>query len=229
MSGIVYCVGVGPGDPELMTLKAARLIRECDVIAVPGENAREALSYKIAAGAVPEIAYKPLLAIPAPMTHDRGRVEQARREGAALIEEKLEKGLSVAYLTLGDSSIYCTFSALGRLIEADGYAVETVSGVPSFCAAAARLRRPLGEWDEPIHILPSTHRPDDPLDQPGTYVLMKSGRRIARVRERLIASGRETAMVENCGLPGERVAWGAEAIPDDAGYFTLIIAREHRA
>ena len=228
MPGQVYCVGVGPGDPELMTLKAARLIRECGVIAVPGDDPRRAVAYQIAAGAVPEIAHKRLLAIPAPMTRDKSRLAQAHREAADLIEARLEEGQDVCYLTLGDPSVYCTFSYIQRLLEADGYPARLVSGVTSFCAAAARLNAPLGEWDEPIYILPASHRPEDPLNQHGTYVLMKSGRQIAAVKGRLLASGRDVAAVEKCGLEGERVFYGAENIPDDAGYLTLVIAREKR-
>ncbi|MBO6138142.1 MAG: precorrin-2 C(20)-methyltransferase, partial [Lachnospiraceae bacterium] len=68
MDGIIYGVGVGPGDPELMTLKAVRLIRENDIIALPGKEPRETAAYKIALGAVPELAEKTLLAIDMPMT-----------------------------------------------------------------------------------------------------------------------------------------------------------------
>ena len=71
MRGIAYGVGVGPGDPELMTYKAAKLIRENDVIAVPGKDPREAVAYKIAAGVVPEIADKELVPICMPMIKDR--------------------------------------------------------------------------------------------------------------------------------------------------------------
>ena len=71
MRGIAYGVGVGPGDPELMTYKAAKLIRENDVIAVPGRDPKEAVAYKIAAGVVPEIADKELVPIFMPMVKDR--------------------------------------------------------------------------------------------------------------------------------------------------------------
>ena len=75
MKGTIYGVGVGPGDPELMTLKACRLIRENDVIAVPGENAKEAVAYKIAVQAVPELAGKELVSVYMPMVKDRQLIE----------------------------------------------------------------------------------------------------------------------------------------------------------
>ena len=157
MKGIVYGVGVGPGDPELMTLKAVRLIRENDVIAVPGQTAKEAVAYKIAAQAVPEIADKELLPIYMPMITDRERLREEHQKGAGLIEHYLEQGKNVVFLTLGDPTIYCTFSYLQKILETGGYYVELVSGVPSFCAAAARLEISLAEKEEELHIIPAVY------------------------------------------------------------------------
>ena len=220
--GIVYCVGVGPGDPELMTLKAVRMIRECDVIASPGE---ESVAYAIAVAAVPEIAEKAHLSIPMPMTRNRARIDEAHRQAAALLEAHLDQGKNVAYLTLGDPTIYCTFSGIQRYLEEDGYAIELVNGITSFCATAARLKMPLVEWDEPIHILPAGHQPDMALDQKGTCVLMKAASQMKAVKKRLRGSDRSVYMVENCGMEGERIFHGADAIPDDAGYFSTIIVK----
>lgn len=224
--GIAYGVGVGPGDPELMTLKAIRLIKENQVMAVPGKNPKESVAYKIAVQAVPELADKELVAIDMPMVKDRELIRKSHQEGAALIESYLSKGQNVVYLTLGDSTIYCTFSYLQHILEADGFKVELVNGIPSFCAAAATLGTPLGEWNEPIHIQPAVHKLETPLDQPGTYVLMKSASHMKEVKQQLRESGREVGAVENCTMPGEKVYRSVEEIPDEAGYFSLIIARE---
>ncbi len=110
MKGTAYGVGVGPGDPELITLKAIRLIRENEVIAVPGQEARESVAYQIAVQAVPELSGKNLIPISMPMVKDRRKIEEAHREGAALLRQYLDKGQNVVYLTLGDPTIYCTFS-----------------------------------------------------------------------------------------------------------------------
>lgn len=230
MKGKAYGVGVGPGDPELMTLKAVRLIRENEVIAVPGKNARESVAYKIALGAVPEIADKTLVPVYMPMVRDREKLAQEHQRGAKLLEEYLNQGKNVVYLTLGDSTVYCTFSYLQHILEEDGYEVELVSGITSFCAAAARLNISLTEWNEPLHVIPASHKTDQPLDQHGTYVLMKSASRMKEIKELLIASGRQVGCVENCGMENEKVYHSAEEIPDDAGYFSLVIAREkHRS
>ena len=215
MRGIVYGVGVGPGDPELMTLKAARLIRENNVIAVPGENAAESVACRIAGAAVPELKDKELVGVLMPMSRDRKVLEAAHRRAAAMLETYLEKGENVVFLTLGDPTVYSTFSYLQHILEEDGYQVELISGVPSFCAAAARLNQPLAEWDEPIHILPAAHRAEE-----------MAGLRMAEVKALLRRSGRNVGAVENCTMEGEKIYRGVEEIPDNAGYFTLIVAQE---
>ena len=226
MKGIAYGVGVGPGDPEYMTLKAVRLIRENGVIAVPGKVPKESVAYQIAVQAVPELADKELVPIYMPMVKDRQLIDAEHRKGAETIKAYLDRGRNVVFLTLGDPTVYCTFSYLQHYLEADGYPVELVSGIPSFCAAAARLNLPLAEWDEPIHIVPAVHKTEDKLGQEGNYVLMKSASHMKEVKALLKASGRSVSAVVNCGMENEAVYRSADEIPDDAGYFSLIIAKE---
>ena len=130
MRGILYGVGVGPGDPELMTLKAVRMIRENEVIAVPGADVKETVAYKIAVQAVPELADKELLPIYMPMTHDRQELEINHEKGAKALEAVLDAGKNVVFLTLGDPTIYSTFTYVQKRVEADGYETGLVSGKP---------------------------------------------------------------------------------------------------
>lgn len=226
MKGIVYGVGVGPGDPELMTLKAIRLIKENDVIALPGKEPKETVAYQIAVQAVPELADKTLVPVYMPMTMDLDVQRENHKKGARIIEDYLEKGKNVVYLTLGDSTIYCTFSYLQKIIEEDGYETALVSGIPSFCAAAARLNIPIVEWNETMHVIPAVHKLGDALNQPGNYILMKSGSHMKDVKGLLRASGKDVQMVLDCGMPSEQVYRNVDEIPDDAGYFALIIAKD---
>lgn len=106
MKGILYGAGVGPGDPKLMTLKAAEVIRACPVLAVAAERREDAAAYRIAAGAVAGLDRKPCLALAIPMTGDADAAEAAYRKAAEAIAEVLDRGQSVAYLTLGDPAIY---------------------------------------------------------------------------------------------------------------------------
>lgn len=228
MKGILYGIGVGPGDPELMTQKAVRLLREADVIAAPGEAVRESVAYQIAVQCVPELETKELLPLFMPMVMDRALIQKAHRQGADQIIQLLSEGKTVAFITLGDPTIYSTFSYVEKLVKAEGFSTVYVSGVPSFCAAAAALGVSLAEWQEPLHIFPAIHKSGLPLPEDGTCVLMKSGHRIGEIRELLKKSGREAVMAENCGMAGERLVFGEDAIPEDAGYLSLIIVGGRR-
>ena len=226
MKGIAYGVGVGPGDPEYMTLKAIRLIRENDVIALPGKEPKETVAYKIAAAVVPELADKELVPVYMPMVKDRELIDQEHRRQAKLMESYLDQGQNVVYITLGDSTIYCTFSYLQHYLEADGYTVKLVSGIPSFCAAAAALNTPLTEWDEALHILPGIHDLENDMALKGNYVIMKSASKMDRVKDMIRRSGRTAVMAENCSMANEKLYRSVDEIPDDAGYFSLIIAKK---
>ncbi|MBR3007141.1 MAG: precorrin-2 C(20)-methyltransferase [Stomatobaculum sp.] len=224
--GILYGIGVGPGDPELMTLKAVRLLKEADLIAAPGKDVRETAAFGIAVQAVPEIAEKELFPVEMPMAMDREALEEAHRAGAKLLEDQLAAGKTVAFITLGDPTVYSTFSYLERKIRADGFRTEYVSGVTSFCAAAAALRVPLAEWQEPVHIIPAVHKRPGELLFPGNCVLMKSGNRMKEVKEYLREQERAVWMGVNVGMPGETLYRSLDEMPDEAGYFALIIAKE---
>ena len=226
--GTAYGVGIGPGDPEYITLKAVQLIRQNDVIAVPGRDPRESEAYRIAVRAVPELEEKELVAVHMPMTRDSEKLKEAHRKGAELLESYLDQGRNVVYITLGDPSLYCTFSYLQPVLEADGYTTVTVPGVTSFCAAAAHLGLTLAEGDEQLHVIPAAGLSYEDLERSGTCVLMKASGSMPEVKELLQRSGREVSAVGNCGMEGENTYRGVEEIPDDAGYYTLIIAGDKR-
>ena len=132
----------------------------------------------------------------------------------------------MALLTLGDSSVYATSVYLGGRLEDAGIETEMVSGVPSFCAVAARLNIPLVKNSEELHILPASYQIEEGLKLPGVKVLMKAGRKLSQVKQLLAQGNYQVTMVENCGMPGERVYRTVEEIPEDAGYFSLLIVRD---
>ena len=228
MRGILYGVGVGPGDPELMTLKAVRLIKENDIIAVPGAEVRETVAYKIAVQAVPELAKKELLPIYMPMTHDKAELELNHEKGAKALEAALDTGKNVVFLTLGDPTVYSTYLYVHHRLVAQGYDTEIVCGITSFCAVSARLNTGLVEKAEPLHVIPASYQIEDALKLPGTKVLMKAGKKMRNVKEQLLAQGAEAMMIENCGMPDEKIYRSVEEIPEDAGYYSLIIIKENK-
>ncbi|HIX51243.1 MAG TPA: precorrin-2 C(20)-methyltransferase [Candidatus Lachnoclostridium stercoripullorum] len=225
-TGTLYGIGIGPGDPELLTLKAVRQIRECAVIAVPGKSPRDSVAYRIAVQAVPEIENKKLVAVDMPMTKNRAALDAFFQAGADMLEEYLRAGEDVAFLTLGDVTIYSTYLYLYPRIQERGYATAMINGIPSFCAAAARLNEGLAEGAEEIHIIPATYQTERSLAFPGTKVLMKAGRQMEKVKELLKGADLTVSMVENCCMEGERVCRSLEEIGETPGYYSLIIAKE---
>lgn len=225
-TGTLYGIGIGPGDPELLTLKAVRQIRECAVIAVPGKSPRDSVAYRIAVQAVPEIENKKLVAVDMPMTKNRAALDAFFQAGADMLEEYLRAGEDVAFLTLGDVTIYSTYLYLYPRIQERGYATAMINGIPSFCAAAARLNEGLAEGAEEIHIIPATYQTERSLAFPGTKVLMKAGRQMEKVKELLKGADLTVSMVENCCMEGERVCRSLEEIGERPGYYSLIIAKE---
>lgn len=225
MKGRWYGVGVGPGDPELMTLKAVRILRECSVVAIPHSEKERCAAYQIAAQAAPEIEEKTILYLPMPMTRDRDRLGRSHQEAAARTAAVLDEGRDVAFITLGDSTVYSTcLYVMGRLQE-QGYETELINGVPSFCAAAARLGIPLVNGAEELHVIPASYPVREALGLAGVKVFMKAGTRISELKKLLEEQGCRAVMVENCGMKTERVYGDLKEIPEDAGYFSLLVAR----
>lgn len=226
MQGKLYGIGVGPGDPELLTLKALRIVKESPIIAVPGEVAQESVAYKIVKGAYPELDEKELVAVSMPMTKDKKLLEESHDKAADQIAGYLKEGKQVAFLTLGDPTVYATYIYVHKRIQAMGYPLEIVSGIPSFCAVAARLNTGLVEKAEPLHVIPASYGIEESLELPGTKVLMKAGKKMGKVKEILKARGDMCQMIENCGMENEKIYDSVEEIPDQAGYYSLIIVKE---
>ena len=224
MKGTLYGVGVGPGDPELLTLKAVRVIKECQYIAVPSDDKNKCLAYKIASGVV-QIEEKPCLTISMPMTMDAQKLEQYHADGAQKIAGILEQGKDVAFLVLGDPTIYATYGYIHEKIKALGYETQIVSGIPSFCAAAARLNIPLAEQAQQLHILPAAYVPKETAELSGTKVFMKIGSQMEWLKEQIDKTADTVYMVENCGLENERVSYTADGLDEAAGYYSIVIAK----
>ena len=226
MKATFYGVGVGPGDPELLTIKAVRIINECELLAVPGKTKEESVAYGIALAAVPEIADKDTVCIHMPMTKDEKKLKESHENGAAQIIRLLEQGRSVAFLTLGDPTIYSTYLYLQKYVQEAGYETQIVSGIASFLAAGAALNTGLVEKNQQLHVIPSSYEIEKALQLTGTKVLMKAGKKMPLVKEAVARTDADVYLVENCGMEGELICRGADEIPEDAGYYSLIIVKE---
>ena len=231
LKGTFYGVSVGPGDPELLTLQAVRLIRQCPVLAAPRTSSGRMLALDIARRALgEELDGKTILPLQFAMSRDRDVLRASHEAAAAAVRPFLDAGQDVAMLNLGDVSIYATFGYLQEVLEAQGCATAMAAGVPSFCAATARLNRPLtGGMDAPLTIAPGGWA-DRVLDTPGTKVLMKNGTQLPALFEKLAASGKlaGSALVCSCGLPDEAVYpdLSLDRPEGPAGYFATVLVKE---
>lgn len=221
----LYGVGVGPGDPELLTLKAVRILQESDVIAVPDKGMGQKTAMNIVEA---HIEGKEILNCETPMTRDRERLDVYYNKIADDICALLGSGKQVAFITLGDPSIYSTCVYVHRKVLARGFRAEMIPGVPSFCAAAAKLNIPLCEGAERLLIVPASHDCGDTMDIRANKVFMKAGSGIPELRRRLGERGLvdKSAMVQNCGMDGERIWPSMDEADETPGYFSIVICKE---
>ncbi len=169
---------------------------------------------------------KEYLDLDTPMTKDRQILNQNYEKAAKRIIEELEKGKDVAYLTLGDPTIYSTYMYIQRIIKEKGYETSIINGIPSFCAAASKLNESLADRADELHVIPSSYDIRNALRYPGTKVLMKSASRLAEVREILEEKNVDVKMIENCGMADEQIYERLEDIPEHASYYSLLIVKE---
>ena len=222
--GKLWGVGVGPGDPELLTVKAVRVLREADVVIVPDASSGDKVALNIAKDYLKD---KQIQFVKTPMVRDKAVMDAAHEAAADTICALLDEGKQVAFLTLGDPAIYSTYMYIHQKVLNRGYVVEVVPGIPSFCAAAARLNQSLCLGREPLTIIPASHDQNDLMDLPGNKVFMKAGRSILELQQALGEKGllEGASMVENCSMENERVYPHFADLKEPSGYFSLVIVK----
>ena len=232
--GMFYGIGVGPGDPELMTVKGARLLAQCRNVFVPKAGiAVQSVALEIAKGYLAPGACVRELTFP--MTTDRAELASAWDASAGEVAIPLEAGQDACFLTLGDPMLYSTYIYLLRALRArfPALPVMTVPGITAMCAAASLAEFPIGQFKEPVTIVPAA---DDlravrqAIAAGGALVLMKVGKRLETLIDLLEDVGRAdgSVFVSRAGMAGERVETdirklrGEEA---EAGYLSVILSR----
>lgn len=227
----LFGVGVGPGDPKLLTLKAVEVIENADIIAVPASGQNVNVAYTIAKGGVPNIDKKQILELNMPMTRDENELKKNHDIAADEIVKNLKNGKVVAFLTLGDPTVYSTYMYVHKRIEKMGFDTEIIPGITSFCAVAARLNDSLTEAGEMLHVIPASYEGfEEAITLPGTKILMKSGKQIGKVKKiiRSMSNPQNVKMVERCGMDGERVFNSLEEIDENAGYFSVLVVKDKK-
>ncbi|MGD1927245.1 MAG: precorrin-2 C(20)-methyltransferase [Paracoccaceae bacterium] len=224
MTGKLYGIGLGPGDPELMTLKAHRLITGARVIAYPAPDSGESFARSIAAAAIPADAIEIPMIVP--MRTERFPAQEVYATAAKQIAAHLHDGTDVLVLCEGDPFFYGSFMYLfARLSEAFG--VEIVPGVSSLAGCTAAMQRPLVARNDVLTVLPGP-LPDGDLEArvaaSEAVAIMKVGRHLSRLRALVERMGLldRARYIERASLPNQRSMTLADA-PDKAPYFSMIL------
>lgn len=226
--GVLYGVSTGPGDAELITIKAYKCLENVGVIAVPRTKGTNTLALDIVSKIV-DLSKKTIIYLDFAMTKDQDVLKKSHRDNADRIEEYLNNNQDVAMLNLGDASLYGTYGYIRDIVAADGYNAVTIPGVTSFCASAAEMSVSLTSMNEPLTIIPGTIETiADNLDSPGTKVIMKSGSKLNDVKTLLNDNGlsSKSKMVVNCGLEGQKIYKDINESGDNEGYFVTILVSD---
>ncbi|MET9683495.1 precorrin-2 C(20)-methyltransferase [Streptomyces coeruleorubidus] len=232
-AGRLYGVGLGPGDPSLMTVRAVEVIAEADVIAYHSARHGRSIARSIAARHIRADHIEERLVYPVTTeTTDhpggyKGAMEEFYAEASARLAAHLDAGRTVAVLAEGDPLFYGSYMHMHKRL-ADRYDTEVIPGVTSVSAAAARLGTPLAEGEEVLTILPGT-LPEEELTarlaSTDAAVVMKLGRTFTKVRSALEGSGRlgDARYVERATMDGERLAELAEVDAESVPYFSVAV------
>lgn len=227
MSATAYGIGVGPGDPELITLKGLRLLRACPVLAYPAPEDGDSLARRIVA---PHLTgHQTEIAIRMPIVAERFPAREIYDRAAAEIGTHLAAGRDVAILCLGDPFFYGSFIYLFERLAAR-HRVTVIPGITSVAAAAATTGVPLAARNESLAVIPAT-LPDAEIERRlaacDAAAIVKLGRHFARVRDLLVRLGLAdaTRYVEHATMTDERHLALAEVTPGTVPYFSLLLIR----
>ena len=230
MSGIFYGIGVGPGDPELLTVKAIHAIKEADVLIAPKTEKKEgSVALHIARPYLKpgiEIVYQVF-----PMVKGFEKDDSAWEANKAEILSLLRAGKNVAFLTLGDPMFYSTYIYVYRLLAQEDVEVRTIPGVPAFAAIGSRVGYPIVEGDDVLAVIPATapkEKIERALSTADNVVLMKVYKNADEVISLLEAHGlsQQAVLVSRAGLPEERIIRDISAHKGEPlNYLSTILTR----
>jgi precorrin-2/cobalt-factor-2 C20-methyltransferase len=230
----LYGIGVGPGDADLLTLRAVSALRAADaVVAAASPRNERSLALDIAAPYLPPKART--LRLDFPMTRAAASLDAAWEANAKTVAAILREGQNVAFLTLGDPLIYSTFGYLMQTLERldPDLPVEAIPGVTSFQAAAAATRTVLCQGEENLLIISginSAERLGQALDAADSAVILKAYKNMGSIRKALADRNLHSRaiLVSLLGLDGESIVRGLEAAPQTPPYLSLLLVPSRR-
>ncbi|MFZ5969790.1 MAG: precorrin-2 C(20)-methyltransferase [Bacillota bacterium] len=233
MKGKFYGIGIGPGDPGLVTVKAVEILNKVDIVIAPEtKHGKGSTAFQIVQGHIQDHSKVRLQIFP--MTYDRDALEKSWIQNRMEIVDFLHSGKSVGFITLGDPMIYSTYIYLLRDIQNQGFETETIPGIPSFCAAASKLGIPLTEGDENLCIIPAAYDSDN-IDQllasGDNFVLMKPSKDFPHVVDTLERHdlAENAVLISKCGHEDEKIEYDVKKQRDEKiDYLSMLIVKRGR-
>ena len=233
--GILYGIGVGPGDPELLTMKAHRILHQADVIFCPEKEAGAgSFAFDIIEELVKE-AKAEIVNLVYPMHYHGEKLQTMWEMNAGVIAGYLEGDRTGAFITLGDPAVYSTFMYTLPYIERRGVTVEVVPGVPSFCAVADSMKMPLAAWSEDLLVMPVGRKGGGDLGeilrQHDNVVFMKPSANQEALVRAIRENGLEDSfvLVTKSGTGEERMITDFEELEQyDIPYLSTVIVKNPR-
>ena len=232
-TGTLYGIGVGPGDPELITLKAVRALQSVDVVftAASSKN-RYSIAVEIVSPHLKEGI--PIVRLDFPMTRERKSLNRAWHENAEIVRKALSQGQNAALITLGDPMTYSTFGYLMRTLkeESPEYPIRVIPGITSYQAAAASAGRVLAEGEESFTVVSGAMGPQklrEVVEHTDNVVMLKVYRNYREILEALsdLDLTRHSILVSRCGFDGEQVITSLAELPDKVPpYLSLLLIKK---
>lgn len=234
MAGVFYGIGVGPGDPELLTIKAKNILLKVDILCVPvSHREKDSLALSVVKAAVSKEIK--LLELEFPMSKDRTVLEESWQNAGKIVAEQLLSGSSVAFITIGDPTLYSTYSYLLGYIKSHHPEIvtTTIPGVSSITACTAYIQEPLVEGDEKLAVIPAAYNLEDlsrVMEIFDTVVLMKVHKRLPELMQYFRQFDYvDTYFVSRCGYPDQFfTSRPDEVMEQDLDYMSILIVKKRR-
>lgn len=225
----LYGIGVGVGDPEMLTMKAVRALGEADVVILPRANTKTySTAFEIAKGYMKENIEKVFLDF---TTVDDDKIrEDDRIEYTKVVDKLVKEGKTIAFITIGDPMTLSTFVYAMELLE-DEIEIESIPGITSFASVTSRLRTPLLMGDETLKVVPISKDTNlvEQINSADNLVFMKVTRNLERLKDAFRETGNmeNVVLISNCGKDSEKIYYDLENVTrDDISYFTTILLKK---
>ena len=230
-TGKLYGISVGPGEPDLLTIKAKKILDSCDVIAYPVKTAGEgSVALNIIKPNI-DLSNKEVKEYVFSMNPDYVERQKGWDKAFEDIMSTLKEGKSIAMITLGDLSIFSTYMRIDMMIKSKGFETELVPGVPSFCHGASLVGIPLTMGEEALVVIPFNQARFDALenalDNYENIVLMKAFKHVDEIADAVVSKGRNISCItvmSNIGMEDQYI--GPVVKGKKYGYFTTLLIKK---